>query len=223
MHLVQYNDDAAVKTPLPALISMPVLVGAEAMALAPSRWSSRLAQKTGYSPPECVSTTCPCCPNDHNEVIQQSKDHDEVIQQSKDHDEVIPVTQVKGRSDRASEGCANISNGSKDHDEAIPATQVHPQTTHHSTDRNEVTPAGGGSTQQTTPRPHQRREVLPAETGRPETVAEFTKRMAPHFILRGCHIPYSGPYFPSLLSPSFPLCLLYFSRISPATSVHHPT
>jgi hypothetical protein len=38
-----------------------------------------------------------------------------------------------------------------------------------------------------------------------------------------CHIPYSGPYFPSLLSLSFPLCMLYFSRISPATSVHHPT
>jgi hypothetical protein len=38
-----------------------------------------------------------------------------------------------------------------------------------------------------------------------------------------CHIPYSRPYFPSLLSPSFPLCMLYFSRISPATSVHHPT
>jgi hypothetical protein len=38
-----------------------------------------------------------------------------------------------------------------------------------------------------------------------------------------CHIPYSGPCFPSLLLPSFPLCMLYFSRISPATSVHHPT
>ncbi|KAG2745077.1 hypothetical protein P692DRAFT_20742623 [Suillus brevipes Sb2] len=38
-----------------------------------------------------------------------------------------------------------------------------------------------------------------------------------------CHIPYSGPYFPSLLSPSFPLCMLYFSRISPATSIHHLT
>jgi hypothetical protein len=38
-----------------------------------------------------------------------------------------------------------------------------------------------------------------------------------------CHIPYPGPYFPSLLSPSFPLCMLYFSRISPATSVHHLT
>jgi hypothetical protein len=38
-----------------------------------------------------------------------------------------------------------------------------------------------------------------------------------------CHIPYSGPHFPSLLSPSFPLRMLYFSRISPTTSVHHPT
>src|SRR6202051_5384147 len=38
-----------------------------------------------------------------------------------------------------------------------------------------------------------------------------------------CHIPYSGPHFPSLLSPSFPLHMLYFSRISPTTSVHHPT
>ncbi|KAG2750292.1 hypothetical protein P692DRAFT_20873234 [Suillus brevipes Sb2] len=38
-----------------------------------------------------------------------------------------------------------------------------------------------------------------------------------------CHIPYSGPYFPALLSPSFPLCMLHLSRISPATSVHHPT
>ncbi|KAG1720320.1 hypothetical protein EDD22DRAFT_962866 [Suillus occidentalis] len=38
-----------------------------------------------------------------------------------------------------------------------------------------------------------------------------------------CHIPYSGPHFPSLLLPSFPLRMLYFSRIGPATSVHHPT
>jgi hypothetical protein len=37
-----------------------------------------------------------------------------------------------------------------------------------------------------------------------------------------CHIPYSEPNFPSLSSSIFLLCMSHLSRISPATSVHHP-
>ncbi|KAG1739499.1 hypothetical protein EDD22DRAFT_959367 [Suillus occidentalis] len=37
-----------------------------------------------------------------------------------------------------------------------------------------------------------------------------------------CHIPYSEPNFPSLSSSIFQLCMSHLSRISSATSVHHP-
>jgi hypothetical protein len=128
----QHDEEARVAKgrPLTHIITMLVLVGAEACAMDPPRHSLCLGGRGRDLDPELKGHGC-------GRPASASKDQRGVTQTPADHGETMPPP----------------------------------------TGKAEITP--------TRQRNRRLKEVIPAETGRPETAAEFAKRVAGRFVLKG--------------------------------------